>query len=1242
MKRMKRAIALLLCALMLTSAAPFQVFAQEQDTTQPSTVAETTVPETTVPETTVPETTVPETTVPETTAPETTVPETTAPETTVPETSVPETTVPETTVSDTTAAPCEECGQTGTHDLTCSRHGAPQVGEQVWIPSGVYVYEQAAEENGHLLRMHYQIQIQEILTDGSGVPAWYRFDYVATGIVDWITGGLVLNKYRYVRVADTVIQEPASQPTQNGDAIPACDCDSEDADLSAHPASCARRSHIQSMLKNNTAQELFQNWENYDEATQQDILNMAKAEVKELYSKLKALLNGDSTEGILSELEDLERTFESVTKDTCEAFYDRMMELYSKAFDNDRTIVTGEEMQRIDKVFSELQKKLYKNFGYSNIKSSVMSVGRVFASTGKGNGNADGSLALDKNIAQGTNTDYLLTLESYVTGYSQDYIQPVDLVVVLDQSASMYAPMGLAVGLNNKSLYTDSPSNLIRYAMDAGSGAQHGCIDLKAQLSSTEKDSAGHTFKERIGQLGYLVAQSRSGGSAYCTEGHSKHTDSCKTYDWFVVKYVEGDAKPWKMYRIKHTACPSGDGYRNHTYTPLIVEYNDKEIGESHFYFYKSQTGALYDSITAFAAALKATNANHRLAIAGFAAGNQNEKESNVDNVGKDVYGSGIYVDGKFIKYNSVPAAEPIVNQDEVYSSSTITPDQYASALMDVQTNYDGILASLKAVKTDYYYTYQNVGFDIALNILKNATDVDGVEGVERKKIVVLFTDGEPSMQSLGGEEIGNYAIERAAKIKEQTNAEIYTVCTSTLEPSKRAFLTYSSSDYPGAKSLTNPGASITVPKYAKTAESATELVNQFLSIVEDVGGAYINLGKEAVLQDMISEYFALPDVLVQEMETKGSISDETMRKYIQVYTSDYNGSSFGAENPFTEAEIEVVKGTDNRYSVVQVSNFDYSENFVSANGRGTDNTFFGRKLVVKIAVDIADGNKGGNYLPSNVKEKSGIFVGAENLEEFPVPHADVPTVVVLEKKVVGDNADYEKKFQFEVSEISVTGFQKKSDENSYLEAVTDEAKMSLSLADGESGTLEKVKVGTTLTITEQAEEFYTATIKVLDAEGREITPTKTESGMLEVTVVPGMKIVYTNTITLADLIIEKTGISDLDHHVASGDQKQEQQSTVFTIKNDAGFEMQVAIVGNETVTIKNIPVGTYTVTEDTNWSWRYTPKKNNQSVQVKATGENKLSFANERVNKSWLSGDSFCKNWWISKEQVPENPDTN
>lgn len=95
-------------------------------------------------------------------------------------------------------------------------------------------------------------------------------------------------------------------------------------------------------------------------------------------------------------------------------------------------------------------------------------------------------------------------------------------------------------------------------------------------------------------------------------------------------------------------------------------------------------------------------------------------------------------------------------------------------------------------------------------------------------------------------------------------------------------------------------------------------------------------------------------------------------------------------------------------------------------------------------------------------------------------------------------------------------------------------------------------------------------------------------------------------------------------------------------IKNDAGFEMQVAIVGNETVTIKNLPVGTYTVTEDTNWSWRYTPKKNNQSVQVKATGENKLSFANERVNKSWLSGDSFCKNWWISKEQVPENPDTN
>ena len=98
---MKKYISLILCALLLVGLV-FPAYAVSTDNTETTATVETTVPETTVPETTVPETTVPETTVPETTVPETTVPETTVPETTVPETTVPETTVPETTVPATT------------------------------------------------------------------------------------------------------------------------------------------------------------------------------------------------------------------------------------------------------------------------------------------------------------------------------------------------------------------------------------------------------------------------------------------------------------------------------------------------------------------------------------------------------------------------------------------------------------------------------------------------------------------------------------------------------------------------------------------------------------------------------------------------------------------------------------------------------------------------------------------------------------------------------------------------------------------------------------------------------------------------------------------------------------------------------------------------------------------------------------------------------------------------------------
>ena len=122
------------------------------------------------------------------------------------------------------------------------------------------------------------------------------------------------------------------------------------------------------------------------------------------------------------------------------------------------------------------------------------------------------------------------------------------------------------------------------------------------------------------------------------------------------------------------------------------------------------------------------------------------------------------------------------------------------------------------------------------------------------------------------------------------------------------------------------------------------------------------------------------------------------------------------------------------------------------------------------------------------------------------------------------------------------------------------------------------------------------------------------------------------------DLIISKTGISDLDHN------SEETQSTIYVISgtsnNGETVYLEVAIVGNDQKVIKHIPTGTYTVTEKDNWSWRYEPKSNHHSVTVTGGKTAKTEFENDRTEIYWLSGDSYCENWWGNNGNVVRKDD--
>lgn len=69
---------------------------------------------------------------------------------------------------------------------------------------------------------------------------------------------------------------------------------------------------------------------------------------------------------------------------------------------------------------------------------------------------------------------------------------------------------------------------------------------------------------------------------------------------------------------------------------------------------------------------------------------------------------------------------------------------------------------------------------------------------------------------------------------------------------------------------------------------------------------------------------------------------------------------------------------------------------------------------------------------------------------------------------------------------------------------------------------------------------------------------------------------------------------------------------------------IKVAVKGNSSVTIKNLKIGSYTVTEETNWNWRCGTTGGSQSITLQGAQTNKVRFTNTVSNSKWLSGNAY------------------
>lgn len=69
---------------------------------------------------------------------------------------------------------------------------------------------------------------------------------------------------------------------------------------------------------------------------------------------------------------------------------------------------------------------------------------------------------------------------------------------------------------------------------------------------------------------------------------------------------------------------------------------------------------------------------------------------------------------------------------------------------------------------------------------------------------------------------------------------------------------------------------------------------------------------------------------------------------------------------------------------------------------------------------------------------------------------------------------------------------------------------------------------------------------------------------------------------------------------------------------------IKVAVKGNSSVTIKNLKIGSYTVTEGTNWNWRCGTTGSSQDITLQGAQTNEVSFTNNASNFKWLSGNTY------------------
>ena len=276
-------------------------------------------------------------------------------------------------------------------------------------------------------------------------------------------------------------------------------------------------------------------------------------------------------------------------------------------------------------------------------------------------------------------------------------------------------------------------------------------------------------------------------------------------------------------------------------------------------------------------------------------------------------------------------------------------------------------------------------------------TIVNGAMGNGRQKVVIMFTDGQPSTRQSFSATVAKDAIKASKSIKD-AGATVYTIGCFGTTPSDNSnigeYMNRVSSNYPDATDMNNGTRG--VGDYYKTVSSAEDLNNIFQTINETVGTTTVKLGEESVLRDVISDSFTLPSDYTDGDIKAYSVSCESSTKNADgTYTYTWKTT------PDTD-KYDVTVAADNK--TINVTDFDYAANWVDQYGVGGSKSH-GKKLVVEIPI-VLDPDATGSVDTNG--PASGIYASADAetaFANFKTPTVYVPFFTVTHVASTVDSA---------------------------------------------------------------------------------------------------------------------------------------------------------------------------------------------------------------------------------------------